>query len=218
MKKLLFTVLGLLMASEAYSMCTVVLENRRTGIEKQRFTEYGLRACSVALDDCERARIYTRNPQRNICRIKTRNDVPPRRDLCSYSIVEFGRVLRTFESRGRFACEDSRRMCQDALYRGQRNGQYRYFAECKKTETRRPPTRDYVNRSCQVNRTDRFGNLMGVHLGTASGYRGTGVKERACQDAEAKCRAQRYYSERCERVLGNPVPRPTPRPPVIRRR
>ncbi|MCP4913363.1 MAG: hypothetical protein GY909_09595 [Oligoflexia bacterium] len=218
MKKLVFTVLGLLMASEAYSMCTVVLENRRTGIEKQRFTSIGLRACTEALDDCERARLYTRRPGMNVCRIKSQTDVPPRRNACTYSILEFGRVVDSFEGRGRFACDDARRMCSDALYRGQRTGRYRYFAECKKTETRLPPRRDLVTRQCQVNRVDRFGNLMGVHLGTATGRRGTGVNERACQDAEAQCRAQRYYSERCERVLGNPVPRPTPRPPVIRRR
>ena len=224
MKKLMFLLTGLLMAQSAYSVCTVALENRRTGMERQRFTEYGVRGCSEAMSDCERSRFSTRRPERFTCRVLNNRPIPPTpptRNKCTYSIVELNRVVDTFTGRGFRACDEAERMCADALYRGQRTGQYRYFAKCKRTDIRNPlPPTDYqVTKRCEVQRRDRFGNLMGIHNATATGYSREPVLERACAEAQRSCEAQRYYSESCHR-MGEVPNRPTPRPrgQVIRRR
>lgn len=208
MKKMMTLLAALLFSTAAYSYCTVALQDSYTRSDVQRFTSY---SCQEAQAQCKMAMARVRYPRPLHCRIVANNPipprpvppvpVPPRTDVCEYSIVTHrgnGHILESFREFGRDACWFAQRKCDDALWERQRRGQ-NPGAVCERTDLRRPypnPT-PVVTRSCEVERRDRFNYLMQVHYGTATGTQGTGVGQRACDQAMSQCHALGHRYDSC---------------------
>ncbi len=186
----LFTVTN---AAQARS-CTIVLKNHH-GYELDRFQRYGPRACRDARHDCK---VALSRWGRSGLRCQEIGQRPVRRK-CEYSIVTRngrGRILQSFPARGRDACYRARSKCENALWQRQRNDR-NPRAVCQRTDRSGFPGRDFVTRSCTVDRVGPFGGFIRSYQASADGYRGTGVRERACQRARNRCVRDAIFRQQC---------------------
>ena len=197
MKKMLLAVFvfaGVMSAANARP-CSVTLEDRRGDVIRH-FTGYGQNSCREALSECKQEMQYYRHRSGLRCRQQTTR--PPSRQSCEYSIVtRRGNIVESFRDAGRDACWSAQRQCEDNLWRRQRNGRNPH-ATCERTSGNTRPGRDTVTRSCSVKRVaPRFG-IMERYSASASGLRGSGVKDRACTKALRKCERDTVRRQYCE--------------------
>lgn len=215
MKKLMMLVaLGVAFASTSAmaEYCSYELQGQR-GMVFDRFTEYGYDrydACQNAQRECERAQYRRQRDgmRPGMCVRSGSNPGPtprPGRFTCTAELHRGnGSILRTFVGRGMDrgqACKDARRDCELEASRIRR-GRYNQSVYCTTNPNGRPgpiPGPVMVSRSCSVELVSpRFG-LQQVFSGYATGRIGTGVQERACDNAMSQCQSRAVRRQYCRR-------------------
>lgn len=189
--------------------CTADMVNRRGGIITSS-DAYGFNrqdACSNALRQCnqdlrQRQR-WGQNPAAT-CQLRNRRPGPrprPGAFTCNATMRRGnGAFITSFSGRSRFsrtdACTEARRACNQDLRWRQRQGR-NPRAYCDVDGRGGRPGRDFVTRSCTVDRYGRRSGFVQSHFGQASGRRGTGVKQRACADAMRQCQRSTVRRQYC---------------------
>ena len=106
-----------------------------------------------------------------------------------------GDVIRTFHGYGwdkREACADARRSCKRVVNNNRRPADY-----CT-VEKRRGHRYQTVTRTCSVSLYGKRGRFLRQFTARATGYRGYGVKAKACQKARMRCQRQAVRRQYCQ--------------------
>jgi hypothetical protein len=215
MKKLIMMLaLGMAFVSTAAmaEYCSYELQGPR-GMIFDRFTEYGydrFDACQNAQQECERAQYRRQRDglRPGICMRSGSMPGPiprPGRFSCVSELHRGnGSILRTFVGRGMDmgqACKEARRDCELEAARARRGNRYGSLY-CTTNPNGRPvpgPGPVVVSRSCSVELVSpRFG-LQQVFNGYATGAMGSGVQERACDNAMSQCQSRAVRRQYCRR-------------------
>lgn len=178
----------------------------RRGEVVDTYTEFGPRACLMAEDSCERARLNRRRSYNFECRQEFRTR--PVRRSCDYKIeTRFGLRAETYTAFGRFACEDALDSCERDLKRlrslGPWNGGVGPRAACVKTSGNRPaPTPRTYTKSCTAaqfaGRIRRNTGIEFTEIATARSEHE--ARQRACDSAMSVCQSNLRGRMSCDIV------------------
>ncbi|EQC49307.1 hypothetical protein M899_1738 [Bacteriovorax sp. BSW11_IV] len=217
MKKLLFAVVALCSTAALADTCTSYMRTR-TGGTLDSFTGWGYtrgEACREAQQTCNRELARRRSHGNSFSAFcETDGDYrdpgrgrDPRVERCTYDLKRGnGTLLESFteEAYSEYsACIDAQSKCESEL-RYRRSSGRNPRAYCEKRGSYNPypgPRPDpTVTRSCTVVKVDRWGTRLDRFTSTLEGRQGTGVQERACQEAERECRRNTWGDQRCIRL------------------